>query len=387
MDDFYLVRRNLFRRKLRAFLMVVSIFVAFLIFGVLASFERAFNSAEAAAADNRLVVVNRINFTQPLPLAYLDRVRGVEGVRVASHWNWFGGYFQEPRNFIVTFAVEPESYLEIFREDYAFDPAEREAFLRDRGSLAVGEAVARKYGWQVGDRVPLSSTIFTNRTTGTRTWDFTIAAIFRPARDRVDTNQIVFHYDYFNETRSFGKDFIGSVLVETTGPEVNDRVVAAVDGMFANSPFETSTTTEGAFNKQFAAQLGNIALIVTLVVAAAFLTILMIVGNTMVMAIRERTREIGVLKTLGFPSGRIFRMVLGESVLLALLGGIPGLIAAAAACAVLAPAAGAFAPGLRLVPQTAFLGVGLMLLLGLVTGVVPALNALRMSIVTALGRD
>jgi len=387
MGDLYLIRKNLFRKKLRAILMIVCIFIAFLLFGVLASFERAFNSGESVAAANRLVVNNKINFTQPMPLAYLNRVRGVQGVETASHWNWFGGYYQEPRNFLIAFAVEAETYLQIYRGDFAISPDQRQAFLADRGAIAVGRAVADKYGWQVGDRIPLSSNIFSNRTTGTRTWDFTIAAIFDPARTQVDTNLVFFHYDYFNETRSFGKDFIGSIVVETADPAQNDRVIAAIDGMFANSPFETATVTEAAFSKQFAAQIGNIALIVTLVVGAAFTTILMIVGNTMVMAIRERTREIGVLKTLGFPSPRIFRMVLGESLLLALVGGGLGLAAAAAACAALAPNLAGFAPGLHLAPETAVLGVGLLILLGLVTGLIPALNALRLNIVTALGRD
>lgn len=387
MGDFHLVRKNLFRRPLRAILMMVSIFVAFLIFGVLASFERSFNAGESVAADNRLVVNNRINFTQPLPLAYLNRVRGVEGVETASHWNWFGGYFQEQRNFVVAFAVEPETYLRIYRDDYRFPPGQREAFLADRGGIAVGRPIADKYGWKVGDRVPLSSNIWTNRTTGSRTWDFTVTAIFEPARDLVDTSFVIFHYDYFNEARSFGRDMVGSILVETTGADVNERVIAAIDGQFANSAAETKTVTEAAFSKQFAAQFGNIALIVVLVVGAAFATILLIVGNTMVMAIRERTREIGVLKTLGFPNGRIARMVLGESLLLALLGGVPALAVAWALCLMAAPFLSSFVPGFALSPQVAGAGLGLMLLLGLVTGLVPAISALRLNIVTALGRE
>lgn len=385
--DLYLIRNNLFRKKLRAILMMVCIFIAFLIFGVLASFERAFSSGESSAAENRLVVNNKINFTQPVPLAYLNRVRGVEGVAVASHWNWFGGYFQEQRNFIIAFAVEPETYLQIYRDDFRLEPDQRAAFLADRGAIAIGKPVADKYGWKVGDRIPLSSNIFSNKTTGTRTWDFTVAAIFTPARDLVDTNLVFFHYDYFNETRSFGKDFIGSIIVETVDASVNEKVIAAIDGMFANSAAETATVTEGAFSKQFAAQLGNIALIVTLVVGAAFVTILLIVGNTMVMAVRERTREIGVLKTLGFPSGRIFRMVLGESLLLAFIGGLPALAAAWLVCEAVAPSLVGFAPGLALSPQIALVGIGLLVLLGLVTGLVPAMNALRLNIVTALGRD
>lgn len=387
MGDFYLIRKNLFRKKTRAVLMMVAIFVAFLLYGVLGSFERAFNGGETAASPTRLVVNNKINFTQPVPLAYLERVRGVEGVRVASHWNWFGGYFQEPKNFIVSFAVEPATYLDVVGSDFAFDPAEKQAFLADKGSIAIGESIAQKYGWKIGDRIPLTSNIFSNRSTGTRTWDFTVAAIFRPARELITTDQVFFHYDYFNETRSFGRNQIGSIVLETTDAKLNEMVAQTIDAMFANSSAETSTVTEAAFSKSFADQFGNIALIVTLVVGASFVTILMIVGNTMVMAIRERTREIGVLKTLGFPSARIFRMVLGESLLLAYAGGLLGLAAAFGFCKVLAPFTASFVPGLTLYPTVALTGVLLMTLLGLVTGVIPAMNALRLNIVSALGRD
>jgi len=386
MTDLGLIRANLFRRKLRLVLMMVSIFVAFLLFGVLVSFERAFNAGEAVAANNRLIVANRINFTQPLPYAYFNRVQGVDGVVRVSHSNWFGGYFQEPRNFLITFAVEPESWLQIYRDDFIIDPAQRAAFLADRGSMMVGRTLADRYGWAVGDRVPISSNLFSNRSTGRRTWDFTVAAIYDGADERVDASQIYLHYSYFNETRNFGRDFLGTLVVETEGPDRNDPVIRAIDGMFANSPFETSTDTEAAFQKAFAAQFGNIALIVTLVTGAAFVTILMIVGNTMAMAVRERTREIGVMKTLGFPAPRIFRLVLGESLLLALLGGLPGLGAAALACMALGPGIANFAPGMMVTPGIWAAGVALMLLLGLVTGGLPAWNAMRLNIVTALGR-
>jgi putative ABC transport system permease protein len=195
-----------------------------------------------------------------------------------------------------------------------------------------------------------------------------------------------FQYDYFDETRSFGKDTIGWLVLQTANPADNDRVAKAIDAMFVNSTAETSTDTEKAFNKAFTAQFGNIALIVFLVVGAAFVTILMIVGNTMALSIRERTREIGVLKTLGFSGPRIFAMVLGESVLLALLGGIPGLALAWAATAALRPSISNFLPGFALNSAIAIEGVILMLTLGVVTGFIPGLNAFRLRIAAALGR-
>jgi putative ABC transport system permease protein len=385
MNGFVLVRKNLFRKKLRAVLMIASILVAFLIFGVLASFYRAFNAGEEAAAADRLVVVNKINFTQPLPIAYFNRVRAVEGVRQVTHANWFGGYYQEAKNFIIAIAVEPETYLDVYANNYDIAPDAKQAFMRERTSALVGERLAKTWGWKVGDRVPVSSNIFSQKN-GSRTWDFNIVGIVNGTRPEVDTNFMIFPYAYFDETRSFGKDQIGWLVLQTTSTSLNDKVAKAIDQMFANSTAETATDTEKAFNKAFAAQLGNIALIVVLVVGAAFVTILMIVGNTMALTIRERTREIGVLKTLGFSGGRVLTLVLGESVLLALLGGLPGLGLAALLTYALRSSMSNFAPGFAVTPGIALTGLALMLALGIFTGIIPALNAMRLRIATALGR-
>ena len=385
MNDFTLVRKNLFRRKLRAILMIVSILVAFLIFGILAGVYASFTAGEDRAAADRLVVVNKLNFTQPLPIAYYNRVRSVAGVRQVTHANWFGGYYQDPKNFLIVMAVDPETYTDIFSRDFDFAPEARQAFIRTRTGAVVGETMARKWGWKVGDRVPIASNIFSQRN-GSHTWDFDIVGIFTGKTPQIDTNLLFFQYDYFDETRSFGKDTIGWLVLQTANPAENDRVAKAIDAMFVNSTAETATDTEKAFNKAFAAQFGNIALIVILVVGAAFVTILMIVGNTMALTIRERTREIGVLKTLGFTGGRILRLVLGESVLLALLGGLPGLALAAFAAALLRPSVSNLLPGFALTGDIVAEAIGLMLALGLITGIIPALSAMRLKIANALGR-
>ena len=386
MNDLVLIGKNLFRKKLRAALMLVSILIAFLIFGVLAGFERAFNAGEDVAAADRLVVVNKINFTQPLPIAYFNRVRGIEGVRQVTHFNWFGGYYQEPKNFLIVMAVEPETYMQVYDDQINIPADARQAFLRERPGALVGETMLKKWGWKVGDRVPIMSNIFTQKN-GARTWDFTIVGTFTGRKPNVDTNFMVFHHQYFNETQTLSKDLIGWMALNTTSPSANDRVAKTIDQMFANSFYETSTDTEKAFNKAFAAQLGNIGLMVALVVGAAFATILMIVGNTMVMAVRERTREIGVLKTLGFSGGRILRLVLGESVLLALLGGMPGIAMAWLFAAAMETRVGNFIPGFAVTPGIALTAVALMLALGLATGLIPAINAMRLNIATALGRS
>jgi putative ABC transport system permease protein len=384
-NDFTLVRKNLFRRKLRAILMMVSILIAFAIFGVLAAFYAGFTAGEDVAAADRLVVVNKVNFTQPLPVSYYNRVRTVEGVRQVTHANWFGGYYQDPKNVLVVFAVEPETYMDIYARDFEISPQARAAFLRERTGALVGETMARKWGWKVGDRVPIASNIFSQRSGG-HTWDFTIVGIMKGKTEKTAADVMWFQYDYFDETRSFGKDTIGWLVLQTASPAENDGVAKAIDAMFVNSTAETSTDTEKAFNKAFTAQFGNIALIVFLVVGAAFVTILMIVGNTMALSIRERTREIGVLKTLGFSGPHIFALVLGESVLLALLGGMPGLALAWAATAALRPSISNFLPGFALNGTIAAQGAILMLVLGLITGFIPGLNAFRLRIAAALGR-
>jgi putative ABC transport system permease protein len=385
-NDFDLVRKNLFRRKLRAALMIVSILIAFMIFGVLAGFYRAFTAGEDRAAADRLITVNKINFTQPMPIAYFNRVRAVDGVRQVTHANWFGGYYQDPKNFLMTLAIEPATYFDVYRSELDVPPEQLQAFISDRSSAVIGESMARKWGWKVGDRVPVASNIFTQRSNGSHTWDFTIAGIVKGKAEQVSTDFLLFQYAYFDETRTFGKDTIGWLILQTNSPENNDRVAKTIDAMFANSTAETSTDTEKAFGKAFAAQFGNIALIVFLVVGAAFVTILMIVGNTMALSIRERTREIGVLKTLGFSGPRILRMVLGESVLLALLGGLPGLAIAALITIALRASLANIAPAFAVSPVIALEGIALMIALGLFTGVIPALNAMRLKIATALGR-
>ena len=385
MNDFTLVRKNLFRRKLRAILMIVSILIAFLIFGVLAGVYASFTAGEDRAAADRLVVVNKVNFTQPLPIAYYNRVRSVAGIRQVTHANWFGGYYQDPKNFLVVMAVEPETYTDIFSRDFDFAPEARQAFIRTRTGAMVGEAMARKWGWKVGDRVPIASNIFSQHN-GSHTWDLDIVGIFTGKTPQNDTNFMFFQYNYFDETRSFGKDTIGWLVLQTANSADNDPIAKTIDAMFVNSTAETATDTEKAFNKAFAAQFGNIALIVVLVVGAAFVTILMIVGNTMALTIRERTREIGVLKTLGFTGGRILRLVLGESILLALLGGLPGLALAALVTVLLRPSVSNLLPGFALTGDIVAEAIGLMLALGLITGLIPALNAMRLKIAIALGR-
>lgn len=379
-----LIQKNLLRRKLRTALTMTAIFVAFVIFGVLSTLQAALNAGSDTAGADRLIVTNRINFTLPMPISYVARTRGVDGVNTVAHASWFGGYYQETKNFLVTFVVDPETYLDIYSE-YVVPPVQRAAFLGDRGSALVGRAVADKYGFKVGDRIPLRSSIWRQRN-GSDSWDLTIAGIITPREKRVDTNFVLFHYDYFKETRSFGGDTVGWLIVKTQTPKVNDRVMRTIDGLFANSAFETETKTEAVFQKAFAEQLGDIGFIVTAVVGSAFVTILLIVGNTMMLTVRERTGEIAVLKTIGFTAERIFGLVLAESMLLSIAGGGLGVLAAWMLTLAIGESLGGFFGPLAFTLPTLVASLVLMTLLGLLTGALPAWRAMRIDVITALGR-
>lgn len=386
MTSFLLVRKNLFRNKLRFGLMITSILIAFAIFGVLAAFYRAFSWREDHAAADHLIVANKINFTLSLPIAYFNRVRSVEGVRRATYASWFGGYYRDPKNFVVAMAVDPETYFDIYSSWFDITESARQMFISERSGAVVGDELAYRQGWKVGDHIPISSTLFSKRS-GSSTWDFIIVGLFHGTRPGISTNSMVFQHAYFDETRSRQKDTIGWMVLQTTSPSVNDQVAKTVDQMFANSSAETSCDTEKAFSRAAAAQRGNIALVITLVIGAAFVTILLIVGNTMSLSIRERTREFAVLKALGFSGRRILVLVLGESVLLALLGGLPGIALAAVAAGVLRRSLMNVVPTLAVTPGLALSGIALMVALGVLTGIIPAVNAKRLKIASALGRS
>ncbi|PCI64614.1 MAG: ABC transporter permease [Kordiimonadales bacterium] len=383
MSDLYLIFKNLTRKKLRLFLTMFATFIAFLIYGTITSFQAALDAGVELSADDRLVSVNKINFTQPLPISYVNKVRGVAGVEEVVHMNWFGGYYQDPRNQVQTFAVDKDTLLGVYTEIILTDEEEAN-WLQNRQAILVGESIARTNGWKVGDRLPLNSNIF-SQADGKTVWQFDIVGVYTGADAQTDTNSVYIHYKYFNETQSFGGNYIGWMGVKTASPDLNEQVIKSIDDLFVNSPFETETVPEKAFQKAFIEQIGNIGLILTSVIGAAFFIILVIVGNSMVLAVRERTAEIGVMKTLGFKSVRIFRMVLGESMLLALMGGGLGLLASLGMIGLM-NSVPAPLPTLIMDADVVLKAVGVMLALGLITGIIPAVSALRLNIITALSR-
>lgn len=384
MTSWGLIVKNLFRRKLRTFLTIFAIFIAFLIFGVLSAFQRTLTEPPQGPSATRLVVTNKVNFTQPLPISYVERVKGVKNAEIVSHMSWFGGYYQEPKNFTVSFGVDPETYVAIYSELVLSD-AEKQAFIKERTGMLVGKKLADQYGWKVGDTVPLKSSIFRQKD-GSDTWDFKVSGIFTNAEEENGDQYVVFHYDYFNESRAFARDSIGQIVVKTRDTAQNDATSREIDEMFVNSGAETETRTEAAFAASFAAQLGDIGFIVTAVVGAAFITILLIAGNTMMLTVRERTGEIAVLKTIGFTARRIFAMILTESFILALLGGLLGIAFAYLAIGFLGSMSGGFLGAVKMTPPILITAFILMALLGFLTGFLPAWRAMRTDIITAFAR-
>ena len=384
MNQALLVAKNLGRRKLRTSLMLVAIVIAFFLYGTLESFDSAFHASERSAAADRLVTVNRINFTMPLPVNYADRIRQTAGVTAVTYQSWFGGFYQDPREVLFMFATEPESYLAVY-PGVQMPPEQRHAWLSNRTALAVGRTVAAKYHWKVGDRIPISSNIYSKKD-GSHTWEFDVAAIFADPDDTSRETLTMMHHDYFDETVTFGRDLVNQVIFTTSSPKLNDSIAKSIDALFANSEAETTTDTAAAFNRAFVAQFGNIALIISLVVATAFAAILMIVGNTMVMSVRERTREIGVLKTLGFRGATILAQILAESLLLALVGAVLGLLAATVIISASGQMLSGFANGIRMTEAIFVTGIGWAVVLGLATGIIPAWSGMRVQIATALGR-
>jgi putative ABC transport system permease protein len=377
-----LLWRSLFRRKVRTVFTLLAILVAFTLYGFLAAIEAAFGMGVELAGNERLVLIHKVSIIQLLPESYLERIRATPGVIDACHQTWFGGIYQDPKNFFMQSPVDPECMLRMYPE-FTLPEAEKKAWFADRQGAIVGRDTATKYGWKIGDRIPIQATIWRKKDNSTN-WEFNLDGIYDGAEQGTDKTQFFFHYKYFDESRLFGQGSVGWYVVRIADASKAAQVAAALDREFANSPAETKTTTEKAFVQAFANQVGNIALIVRSIIAMAFFIILLVTANTMAESVRERTSELAVLKTLGFTDGRVLALVLVESCLIAGVGGVVGL--ALAGFLVPRIPTGNLLPNL-FVP-TGALGVGIALVLGLgvVAGIFPALRAMRLRIVDALRR-
>jgi putative ABC transport system permease protein len=384
MKYFGLIWKNAWRKKIRTSLTILSVFVAFLLFALLSAFGYAFKVGEEAADAERLVTIDKISLINLLPIAYQNRIAATEGVHSVTHSTWFGGFYQEQRNQFPQFPVAPHEYFAMYPE-LRLPEEQFEAWTKNRTGAVVGQALAETFGWEVGDRVPIQATIWT-KSDGGRTWEFDIDGIFTNDDPRGNTSLFLFHYDYFDEARAFGQGLVGWYILRVEPGASPVDVRSAVDVQFENSRNQTETSTEAAFAQSFAKQYGNITLIVSLVLGAVFFTLLLVSGNTMSQSVRERISELAVLKTLGFEDRTVLGIVLSESILIMLIGGLLGIGVGWVLVQGVSQQAGAFLPGIYLSPTAVLTSISIMVGAGIVAGIFPALHAMRLSIIDALAR-
>jgi putative ABC transport system permease protein len=375
---------NLGRKKARTILTLLSIMIAFLLFGLLRSLAAAFDQGAEIAGEDRLVSINKISLIQPLPEAYLPKVQALEGVDKATSANWFGGYYQDPKNQFPQFPIVAEEYFEIYKEMITLPEEQMQAWKKNRMGVVIGKALVDRFKWKIGDRIPLIGMF--QKEDGSTTWEFVIEGIYEAKSKGADTSAMLMHYDYFEEARQYGKGTLGWLIIQVKDPKQSAQVAAAVDALFANSPAETKTSSEKDFAKSFAKQFGDIGLITTLILGAVFFTMLLVAGNTMAQSFRERIPELAILKTLGFSDLAVMILVLAEAIVISLLGGLIGLFLAKIFIISNAESLAATLPGLNLSSTMMVFGVGLMFLFGLLAGIIPALQGLQLNIVAALRR-
>jgi putative ABC transport system permease protein len=378
-----LIWSNLKRRKLRTLLTALSILVAFVLYGYLSAIGRALDQGVSVAGADRLFVRHRVSIAQPLPVSYQDRIATLPGVKAVTHASWFGGIYQDPKNFFGQMPVVPEEFLAMYSE-YLLPEDQKQAWFRTRTGAIVGRKTAERFGWKVGDHIPLQATIWRKKD-GEATWEFDLVGIYDGQEVGTDTSNFFFRYDYFNEGRLFGDGLVGWYYVRVENPAEAEAVARRIDHEFANSSHETKAETEGAFLRGWAKQVGDITTIMVAILSAVFFTILLVAGNTMAQSVRERTEELGALKAMGFTNGQMLALVLAESCLLAGLGGGLGLGLAVFLIAKGDPTGGLL-PMFHFPMRDVALGVGFVLALGLVAGALPALQAMRLRIAEALRR-
>ena len=378
----HLIWGNLMRRKLRTSLTLLSILVAFVLFGFLCAIKQALVGGVALAGADRLIVRHKVSLIQLLPESYQARMERIPGVAATAHQTWFGGIYQDPKNFFMQNPVVPAEFMAMFPE-FVLPPEQMKAWLATRTGAIVGRKTAERFHWKIGDKIPIMSPIWLRKT-----WEFDLVGIFDGEKKGTDTTSLFFRYDYFDETRkaqNYGTGQVGWYTIRVKDPADAAKVARLVDEEFANSPAETKTEPQGAFVQGFANQTGNIALIVASILGAVFFTILLVTGSTMSQAVRERIGELGVLKAIGFTNGQVLTLVLAESCLLTVLGGVLGLGLAVLMTSRGDPTGGML-PLFYLPTHDVLVGLGISLALGVLTGIFPAQLAMRLRVAEALRR-
>ena len=385
MKFFFLIWSNLKRKKLRTALTLLSILVAFVLFGLMSSIKQALTGGVSMAGVNRLIVQHKVSIIQLLPYSYKARMERIPGVALATHRTWFGGKFEaEPKYWFMQNPVDPEDFLAM-NPEMVLPPEQKEKWLQTRTGAIIGRTTAERLHWKIGDKVPIFSPIW-QTADGKHTWEFDIVGIFDGKGKNSDTMSLYFRYDYFNEARAGAKGQVGWYMVRVKDPSQAAEVAKRIDEEFLNSDYETKAAPEAAFAQAWAKQIGNIALICAAILGAVFFTILLVTGNTMYQAVRERTGELGVLKALGFTSGQVLVLVMAESCLMSLLGGALGLGMACLIIPAVAKALSSMLPMFFFPPRDLLLGIGFCVGLGIVTGIFPALAAMRLRVADSLRR-
>lgn len=382
MKYFFLVWSNLKRKKLRSFFTIASVTISFLLFGFLAAIKVGLMQGSNVADADRLLTMHKVSIIQHLPVSYKARIQNIEGVAAVMHATWFGGIYQEPKNFFPQVPVEPDDLFNLYPE-YELDEAALKLWHETRTGAIVGRTTADRFGWKVGDRIPIQATIWP-KSDGGMDWEFDLVGIFE-AKKGVDTTLLYFRYDYFDEARSeLEKGEVGWYVLRVDDPEEAVRIAQEIDALFANSFAETKTDTEHEFLLSFARQIGDIGAIMTFVLIAVFFTLLLVSGNSMALSVRERYNELALLKALGFGHPSVLGLVLSESMFICLLGGSLGLTLSVLATSRMDVAA--IFPVFFVPSKDLMLGIVLIFLMGLLSGLIPALQAMRLRISDGLRR-
>lgn len=385
-----LVLRNLLGHPVRSLLTVLSVALALALLCLLDAVARGFTAAVDLAAQNRLVVMSQVSLFVDLPIAYEQKIRQVEGVADTTKFQWFGGFYRDRSGFFAQFGIEADRLARIYPELACVDGSYDE-FVRQRDACVIGKGLAAKFGWKVGDSVPLISSLFPRGSGGVDPWTFTVRAIYEPTRKNWDDQTMFFHFDYLREAleqgAAMGPPGVGTYSILLRDGAMAETVMAAVDALFENGPQRVRTTTEAEFNRQFMSMIGNIPLLLRSIGGAVLFAIFFAVLNTMLMAGRERTRDLGILKALGFGNRLLGQLLVAESLLLVAIGSGLGVLLAWFFEFAMAPVVAIWAPGFAI--DGAVLGQGLAIttVLGLVSGLAPGVRAARLRPVTALRED
>lgn len=384
MKYFPLIWASLWRKKTRTIFTLLSIVIAFLLYGVLQTVDHAFEdpSTGVTGAD-KLITTNKFSITLLLPFSFAQQIRSVPGVAEVTWITWFGAYYQESKNFVFALPIDTETYFNLHKNEFIVSADQMTAFRNDRTGAIVNVALMKKFGWKIGDKLPLHSTIWTQKADGSLNWTFDIVGTF-DAKDPTQANQqsssVLFHYELFDEGRSFGKGQVGWFEERVDDPAQSAAIAAKIDALFANSPNETKTQPAKDFAIAFIKQLGDVGFVLRAILGAVFFTLLFLTGNTMMQSVRERVPELAVLKTLGFTDGKVLGLVVGEALVLCLLAAVVGL---ALSYAVL-PIVQMGLSGVPLTYGAQPFGLAVAVLLALVVGLPPAVRAMRLNVVDAL---